>query len=61
MVKELKASVEALENRVNEKENKESKEIMDSKAAIDKMLVNSSEAINRIDREIIDMNINWKR
>ena len=52
LVKGLKANVETLERKISEKENEDIKEILDSQAAIDKILVANSEAIKRIDTEI---------
>ena len=57
MIRALKVSVEALENRLNGKETKEIKEILEAQGAIDEVLVANSNAIERIYKEL--QNITW--
>ena len=52
MLKSLKGTVEVLEKKVDEKETKEIKDIIEAQAAIDAILVANSDAIKRIDKEI---------
>ena len=52
MVKALKVSIEALENKRDKKENTEIKEIIDAQTVIDEILVANTDAIKRTDKEI---------
>ena len=53
-VKDLKCTVEALDKRT--KENEEIKEIIKTQKVIEEVLVANSDAIKRIDREIVEIN-----
>ena len=52
-VKDLKCTVEALEKKT--KENEEIKEIIKTQKVIEEVLVANSNAIKRIDREIVEI------
>ena len=47
-----------MERKVDEKENKEIKEILNAQAIIDEILVANSDAIKRIDKEIQNIIVN---
>ena len=51
-VRDLKATVEALDKRTAVEENKEIKEILEAQKVIDEVIVENSDAIKRIDREM---------
>ena len=52
MIKALKVSVEALEKRLDENENKEIKEIKDAQVVIEEILRENLYAIKRVDKEL---------
>ena len=51
-MRDLKATVEALDKRTAVEENKEIKEILEAQKVIDEVIVENSDAIKRIDREM---------
>ena len=55
MMQNLKCSVEVLEKKMDIKENQEIKEIIDAQSVIDEILVANSDAIRRIDKEIVKL------
>ena len=55
LVKDLKHTVEGLEKRLIVKELEELKEILDAQKVIDEVIVANSDAIKRIDREIMEL------
>ena len=55
MMQNLKCSVEVLEKKMDIKENQEIKEIIDAQSVIDEILVANSDAIKRIDKEIVKL------
>ena len=52
MLKDLKNSVKVLEKRLDDKEDKEIKEIIDAQAIIEDILVANDDAIKQMDKEI---------
>ena len=55
MMQNLKCSVEVLEKKMDIKQNQEIKEIIDAQSVIDEILVANSDAIKRIDKEIVKL------
>jgi hypothetical protein len=54
-VKDIKSYVEALDKKLQSKENDEIKEILEAQRVIDEIIVANDGAINRLDREIRTM------
>ena len=52
LVKDLKSTLDKLENRNEASENSEVQEIIDTQKVIDKIIVANSDAIKRMDKEI---------
>ena len=52
-VKDLKATVEAMGGKMLTKENEEIKEIMEAQRVVEEVIVANSDALKRIDREML--------